>query len=324
MAATVGPPYPPLTAGLGGLPTVIPDAVISAIFIALFLGLAAVNMTILQANKRRRHSFPISGMLFGLCMGRVTTLVLRMAWATAPRNVRLGLAASIFVNCGVVLLYVTNLVFAQRVLRARQPPLGWHPGLRVLIWATYACIVASLVMAITSAVWNAYTVPGDVRAKLLCRALLQAASSMLLMVTALPLLLLTLATLLPRRDDEEAFGRGSMLAKMLVLALSALLCVTIAGFKTGTAWAPARLISAPAWYHRRAPFYLFLFTLELVDLTLLTASRVDQRFHVPDGSWKSGDYSRARRLSDASSKREIAAVGRRRDETRWVPPREPG
>ncbi|RYP62534.1 hypothetical protein DL770_009573 [Monosporascus sp. CRB-9-2] len=320
MAAAVGPPYPPLTAGLGGLPAIIPDVVISAIFIAIFLGLAAVNMTILQVNKRRQHRFPISGMLFGLCMARVTTLVLRIAWAVAPRNVRLGLAASIFVNCGVVLLYIANLVFAQRVLRARQPPLGWHPALRVLVWAAYACVVASLVMAITSAVWNAYTVPDNLRAKLLCRALLQAASTILLVVAALPLLFLALATLLPRRDDEEAFGRGSILAKMLFLALFALLCLAIAGFKAGTAWAPARHISAPAWYHGLAPFYPFLFTLELVDLTLLTASRVDQRFHVPDGSSKPGDYSRGRRLSDASSKREIATVGQRHDEDKTGSP----
>ncbi|RYP20703.1 hypothetical protein DL765_002653 [Monosporascus sp. GIB2] len=111
---------------------------------------------------------------------------------------------------------------------------------------------------------------------------------------------------------------------MLVLALSALLCVTIAGFKAGTAWAPARLVSAPAWYHGPAPFYLFNSTLEIVDLTLLTASRVDQRSHVPDGSWKPGDYSRGRRLSDASSKREIATVGRTRDEDKMGSHREPG
>ncbi|RYP47912.1 hypothetical protein DL769_011263 [Monosporascus sp. CRB-8-3] len=324
MAAAAGPPYPPLTASLGGLPAVIPDVVVSAIFIALFLGLAVANMAILQANKRRRHRFPVSGMLFGLCMARVTTLILRITWAAAPRNVRLGLAANIFVNCGVVLLYAANLVFALRVLRARQPPLGWHPALRVLVWATYACIVASVVMAMTSAVWNAYTLPGDVRAKLLCRTLLQAASTMLLVAAALPLLFLALATLLPRRYNEESFGRGSMLAKMLVLALSALLCLAIAGFKAATAWAPARPISAPAWYHSPAPFYLFLFTLELVDLTLLTASRVDQRFYVPDGSWNPGDYSRDRRLSDTSSKREVAAVGRRRDEDKMGSPREPG
>ncbi|RYP67841.1 hypothetical protein DL771_007018 [Monosporascus sp. 5C6A] len=324
MAAAEGPPYPPLTASLGGLPAVIPDVVISAVFAALFLGLAAANMTILQANKRCRHKFLISGMLFGFSMARVTTLILRIAWATAPRNVRLGLAANIFVNAGVVLLYVANIVFVQRVLRARQPPLGWHPALRVLVWAAYACIVASLVMAITSAVWNAYTVPEDVRAKLLCGALLRAASTVLLVVAALPLLILALATLLPRRDDEEAFGRGSVLAKTLVLALSALICVAIAGFKAGTAWAPARLISVPAWYHGLAPFYLFIFTLELVDLTLLTASRVDQRFHVPDGSRKPGDYSRGRRLSDASSKREIAAVGPGVDEDNSGSSREPG
>ncbi|RYP08831.1 hypothetical protein DL764_001628 [Monosporascus ibericus] len=302
MAAAVGPPYRPSVAILGGLPAIVPDVVISAIYIVLFLGMAAANMTILQVNKRRRHRFPISGMLYGLCMARVTTLILRIAWATAPRNARLGLAATIFVNCGIVLLYVANLVFAQRVLRARQPPLGWHPALRVVVWVAYACIVASLVMAITSAVWNAYTVPDDVRAKLLCRALLRGASTMLLVVATLPFLLLALATLLPRCYDEEAFGRGSMLAKMLVLALSALLCVAIACFKTGAAWAPARHISAPAWYHGLAPFYLFIFTLELVDVTLLTASRVDQRFHVPDGSRKPGDYSRGHsRLSDASS-----------------------
>lgn len=73
-------------------------------------------------------------------MARAATLVLRIAWATRQHNVRVARAAQIVVNAGVPMLYVVNLVLAQRILRAIQPHIDWHPLLRT---ACKALLLAS-------------------------------------------------------------------------------------------------------------------------------------------------------------------------------------
>lgn len=307
MSQSSGPPYASTIAGSGGVPSIIPDVPISAVFICLFICSAATNMTILQVNRRRGHKFAISGVLFGFSTARITTLVLRIVWANRQTNVRLALAANIFVNAGVLLLYIVNLLFAQRILRAKQPPLGWHGALRVAFRSAYACVVGSLVMIIVAVVLQAYT--RDAHVRQVCRDLQLAASTFFLVVAAAPLLVLGLATLLPRHDDEESFGHGGHASKTAIVGLSSLLCVTIAGFKTGATWMPPRPVADPAWYQSKPAFYVFVFTLEIVTVGLLTLSRVDKRFHVPDGSKRPGDYSASLNSSDGYSRKEDAASG---------------
>jgi len=48
----------------------------------------------------------------------------------------------------------------------------------------------------------------------------------------------------------------------------------------------------PAWYHSKACFYLFNFTIEWVVVALYAIIRVDKRFIVPNKSKGPGDYSR--------------------------------
>lgn len=50
--------------------------------------------------------------------------------------------------------------------------------------------------------------------------------------------------------------------------------------RAAAAFLPARPITNPAWYHRRAAFYVFLPTLEVLVVVLYAAARVDQRFFV--------------------------------------------
>lgn len=305
---STGPPYPSTAAGSGGVPSILPDVPVSAVFLFLFICSAAANMTILQINQRRNHKFLISGVLFGFSMARITTLILRIAWSTRQSNVRLALAATIFVNAGVLILYIVNLLLAQRVLRAKQPSLGWHPALRILFRAAYLGIFGALVIIIISAVLNAYTL--DPHLRRVCRDLQLASVTFFLAVAAAPLPLLAAAALLPRRDGEETFGRGSARSKMAVVGLSSLLCTLIAGFKTGTTWMPPRPVSDPAWYHSKAVLYVFVFTLEIITVGLLTLSRVDKRFHIPDGSKRAGDYSKVIETSDGGvSKIETGGGG---------------
>ncbi|KAL4994217.1 hypothetical protein BDV10DRAFT_197692 [Aspergillus recurvatus] len=302
-----GGPYASTTAGMGGLPSNIPDTVICAIFLAVYIGFAVTNMTILQKNNRRKHKFVLSGMLFGFSMARITTLVLRIVWANRQHNVRIGIAANIFVNAGVLLVYIINMILAQRILRAKQPHIGWHPIPRIGSKVFYYLIPAALIMVITAIVVSSYTLNPVTRSD--CRDVQLTAITYLLVFTCLPLLHIIPAVLLPKSRQEETFGQGSMLAKIVIVTVSASLCILIAGFKAGTLWSPARPVSRPAWYHSKPAFYVFNFVLEIMILCLLTFSRIDKRFHIPNGSTKPGDYSGVKRKDseDGSSERTIAA-----------------
>lgn len=203
-----GGPYASTTAGMGGLPSVIPDVPVCAVFLALYIAFAATNMTIFQINRRRNHKFVLSAMMFGFCMARITTLVLRIVWSTRQHNVRLAIAANILVNAGILIVYIINLILAQRILRAKQPKLGWNPILRHGSKAFYILIAGALIMVITATVISVYTLNPTTQKS--CRDVLLAAVTYLLVFTCLPFLHILPAVLLPRSKQEENFGEGKM------------------------------------------------------------------------------------------------------------------
>lgn len=289
-----GGPYPSNTAGLGGLPTNATDVPICAVFLLFYLCFAATNSTIFRRNRRKNHKFILSILLTGFCMARVGTLVLRILWANRQRNIRLAIAAQIFMNAGILIVYILNLVLAQRILRAKQPRLGWHPKIRIAYKILYSSIGAALAMVITSVVVSLYTLNTHTRST--CRDIQLAALTYLLCFTCLPLIHIAVAYLLPK-SEEETFGQGSMTSKTIILTISSSLSVLIAGFKAGGAWTPPRPASNPAWFDSKACFYVFNFTLEICILSTLVFGRIDQRFYVPDGCNQAGDYTRLQRQS---------------------------
>ncbi|KAJ9603201.1 hypothetical protein H2200_012496 [Cladophialophora chaetospira] len=285
----MGGPYPSKTASIGGLPTISTDAPADAVFIFLYICFAATNMTIFQLNRRKGHKFLPSAAMFGFCMARIVTLSLRISWAAFPHNGRLAIAASIFVNAGILIIYVINLILAQRILRATHPEVGWKSILRAAYTTLYIGIGGALAMVITSVVLTAYTLNPHTKQK--CRDIQLAAITYLLVFTCLPAIHVAAAFFLPKSQHAENFGQGSMRRKMIVVTSSALLCMLIAGFKAGITWMPPRPITNPPWYDSKACFYIFNFSLEIVLLCVLTFSRIDKLFFVPNGSKKAGDYT---------------------------------
>ncbi|OAP55552.1 hypothetical protein AYL99_10525 [Fonsecaea erecta] len=286
----MGGPYPSKTAGIGGVPTVTTDVPADAVFIFLYVCFAATNMTIFQLNRRKNHKFLPSGLMFGFCMARIATLCLRISWATSPHNVRLAIAAQIFVNAGILIVYIINLILAQRILRASQPRIGWNPILRAAYKFLYIGIAAALIMVITSVVLSSYTLNPHTRSA--CRDIQLAAITYLLVFTCLPVIHTAVAAILPTSQDAENFGQGGMKSKLVIVTCSGCLCMLIAGFKAGITWETPRPVTNPPWYDSKACFYVFNFTLEIILLALLTFSRIDKRFYIPNGSTKPGDYSR--------------------------------
>lgn len=282
-------PYPPNTAALGGVPTVDLDVPVTAVFLVLFILGAIGHMTIFKLNMKRGHKFIMSGMMFGFCMARITTCVMRIVWATRPTNTSIAIAAQIFVSAGVVLLFVVNLIFTQRILRASHPNTGWHPFFSKAFVLTYVLIVLTLAMLITAVVQSLHTL--NKRTRHIDRSIQLYGQTFNTVMAFLPILLVIGGLVIPRRTRVEKFGNGRFRSKIYILITSSVLLTLGAAFRAGTNYMTPRPRNDPAWYHSKACFYIFNFLIELAIIVFYLWLRVDLRFHVPNGSMRAGDYS---------------------------------
>ncbi|CAG8327916.1 unnamed protein product [Penicillium salamii] len=281
-------PYMAPSAGMGGLPTISLDVPICAVFIALFLAGAVSHMTLFRRNLARGHKFIPSGMTFGFCMSRIVTNVIRIVWACYVTNLRLAIAAQIFVAAGVLLLFVLNLLYTQRMFRAVYPVLGWSRTVSWAFKALYGLIVVTIIMVITCVVQSMYTLNTNTRR--IDRDIQLYGQTYFAIVSFLPIPLVFSVILSPNRKQMEQFGSGSWITKVFIVGLVASLLCLGASFRAATSWMPPRPVNNPAWYHSKACFYVFDFGIDVLVVAIFLVARVDQRFWVPNGSSKMHHY----------------------------------
>lgn len=290
------------TAQIGGLPTVGIDIPICSVFLALFVGLAASHMTLLQLNLRKGHKFIFNGMCFGFAMSRILACTMRIVWARQPSNADVALVASVFLNAGILLVYIINVLFAWRMVRASYPSFGWNPIARalnkVLLWAVLGFILPLIVIIVLRV--KKPTLAGITTASTVLSRL---ANTYFLIIALAAPVLLALAIVKSRRGKtvQDPFGEGSWNGKIIVLSTAIVLALIEAGFRCGTSWAPARLASDPAWWDSKAAFYCFNFMIDVMILTLFLVGRIDRRFHVPNKADGPGSYSRAVRVQESDT-----------------------
>ncbi|KAJ9249913.1 hypothetical protein DTO207G8_6393 [Paecilomyces variotii] len=285
-----GPPWVPNTASLGGIPTVSVDVPIDAVFLALFIVAAASHMTLFRRNKARGHKFIPSGATFGFCMARIVANILRIVWACYQHNVRVAIASQIFVAAGVVVLFILNLLYSQRLLRAAHPRLGWSRPVSYLFKALYALVIISLAMLITVTVQSFYTLNTNTRR--IDRDVQLYGSTYFMTVSFLPFVIIAYILLAPRSDTQriEKFGKGRWRTKIRLLCATTFLLCLGASFRCGTSYKNPRPATDPAWYQHKACFYIFNFGVEICTVYIYLFGRFDQRFYVPDGSSKVRHY----------------------------------
>jgi uncharacterized membrane protein YedE/YeeE len=283
-------PYPPKTASIGGVPTVSVDVPISAVFLFLFILGAVGHMFILQTNLRKGHKFIMSGLMFGFCMVRNVTCIMRIVWACYPHDVKVAIAAMIFVNAGVLILLLINVVFAQRVVRAAHPHFGWHRAFHWTFIGLYVLILLMLAVIITATVQSFYTLNPNTHR--IDRDLQRTTGTYFMFISFLPLLMVIVGLIIPRKTHVQKFGSGRWRTKIWILLTTTTLLCLGAAFRCGTQWKNLRPINDPAWYDNKWCFYFFNFTMEIIVVYLYILLRVDRRFHIPDGSKGPGDYVR--------------------------------
>lgn len=214
---------------------------------------------------------------------------MRIVWATRPTNISIAIAAQTFVAAGVVLLFVANLIFVQRIIRALHPSTGWHPFFSGGFIALYILIGINLIMLITANVQSFYTLNKNTLR--IDRDIQLYGQTYNAIMAFLPISLVIGGLVIPRRTPVEKFGTGRFRSKIYIVLLSSFILTLGAAFRLGTNSKPPRPRNNPAWYHSKACFYVFNLTLEFLAVALYAAARVDLRFHVPNGSKGPGHYS---------------------------------
>jgi hypothetical protein len=258
-------------------------------------------MAIFQRNRRIKHKFIFSALLFYFCVIRAVALTLRIAWsATAATrgNVSLAIASGVLVSAGVLLLFIVNLILARRVLRARLPRVGWG-GVVGWVWTfLIGSVVAVLIMLVICFVHSLFTLDMSARDKE--RQVLLFAGVYLTVMAFLPVPVVLVAWFVPIMmatpgkkpgHEMEEFGTGRMGTKVALLVGTSLLLTLGAGFRAAVNFVP-RPPTQPAWYHSKEAFYCFNFVIEVIVVYVFAIARFDRRFHVPDGSSGPGDYSK--------------------------------
>ena len=238
--------------------------------------------------------------MFGFCMARIVTMVLRIVWATRSTNANLAIAANIFTTIGVLAIYIALLLLALRVFRATHPRLGWSKLVRLTMQVSYVLLGIAITLSISFTVLMFYTLNPTLRSDALW---IQRAAVLYMMIfNLMTVIFLLLSWLLPAASDSESFGTGSIKSKLIILGVAMFFTIFIAGFRLGVAWSETRLASDYPWYDSKAAFYVIEFGFEIIVVYLLLVSQFDQRFWVPNGSCKPGDYSRTDRDEPTAEK----------------------
>lgn len=244
-------------------------------------------MAMFQINRKHGYKFLFSLFFFIFCMARIAALVVRMVWATHPTNANIAILAGILTAAGVLLLFLINLIFAQRIMRACHPNFGWHPAVGGIFKGVFVTVGASLVMVIAATVQSFYTM--DVETRETDRNIQLFVATYLTILAGLPVPIALLSTVLPRSTLVEKFGQGTWRGKIGLLVFTSTLLTVGAAFRAAVAY-NARPINAPAWFDSKACFYCFNFLIELIVVYTYALFRFDRRFWVPDGSAEPGHY----------------------------------
>lgn len=310
------PPWPLPIWNFGGASKKSVDIPITAVILVLFIIGAASHMTIFQLNKRRGHKFLFSVFLFGFCMARIVTSILRIASTCLPTDISLAIAAQIFVAAGVLIVFIINLLWTQRIVRSLHPNIGWHRAGSIILNILFVLIGLTLAIVITATVQTFYTLRP--RTRTIDRDLQLYSATFLTIISFLPIPITLIALAIPRKAPHDRFGVGRLRTKIIVLLLGSTLLCLGASYRCGTSWLQPvpRSQPLPGYYHKAA-FYIMNFGVELLTVYLYAIMRVDLRFHVPNGAKGPGSYAMQNVTSQSRDGQEVAELGKEEDATNF-------
>jgi len=221
-------------------------------------------------------------------MARIVTSVLRIASVAKQSNANLDIAALVFTNAGVIILYIVNLIFAQRLIRAQHPSVGWSRPFSLLFRCLYVLIILTITMVIVVVVQTLFTLNRNTHR--IDRDIELYGLTFFAVAAFLPIPMILVMLAIPRRPKGrrlDKFGEGRWREKIAILLISSLLLSLEASYKCGAVWMDPVPITKPMpSYLSKGAFYAVTFTIEVLVVIFYAILRVDLRFHVPDGASK--------------------------------------
>lgn len=211
-----------------------------------------------------------------------------MGWAVNPNSVSLASSTQIFVYAGVVILLLTNLFFAQRLVRAQHPKFGWRKSfsLPIGLWALLCCIAVFLLIVgivVQAYLHDAFSQQSAQDIQLFCNIIFTITAILPIPIVGISSIAKSHPTLKPKPIDN--FGKGSLNRKMVIIFFSATILSIGAIYRASiTLMDPVPAGENIPWYFTHASFYLFNFTLEFLLITLWLVVRIDAQFIIPDGA----------------------------------------
>lgn len=222
-------------------------------------------------------------------MARIVALILRIASTCLPQNIRLAIAGNVFVNAGVVIIFIVNLIFVQRIIRAAHPRVGWHDTSRWIFLVLNGLVVVTIIMIIVVIVQSVYTLNANTHR--IDRDIQLSGITFFAVISFLPIPMTLMAILVPRVGTDK-FGTGRWRTKIRILLVSALLVSFGAIYRAATIWQTPVPFSKPMpWYFHKAAFYICYFAVEITVVLMYAAFRVDKRFYIRDHAKGPGSYT---------------------------------
>jgi hypothetical protein len=222
-------------------------------------------------------------------MARIMTCILRIAWTTHVTNISLGIAAQIFVAVGVIIIYFINLIFAQRMIRASHPRLGWSSAFSIAFKVFYGLILVTIIMLVTVTIQSFFTL--NTNTHRIDRDIQLYGVTCFAILSFLPIPMVIALLIIPRSSPLDKFGRGRWRTKVGILLAGATLICFGASYRAGTSWKTPIPFSEPLpSYLHKAAFYMANFGVEILTVYLYAILRVDGRFHIPDGAKSRKSY----------------------------------
>lgn len=202
-------------------------------------------------------------------------------------------------------IFAVNLFFAQRIVRAMHPKIGWNPLFKVVSYFFIWTVPAIIIFNIVSISVSFFSTDNPTRLET-TEKMLKFGASWNVALVSMPLLWVLLAGFLPGRKPEP-FGTGHLRFKISLLCYSAVSLLAGAAIRLAVAGNPA-MPGMETIIFRKATFYTTGFMLEFLVVVAYAVVRIDQLFYVPDGSSKPGDYSAASAAAAVAGRKSIGSL----------------
>jgi hypothetical protein len=267
----------------GGIPTDGTDIPASAVLLVVYLALAVVHGYLFFVKSKK--TFIPQAMTMGFCISRVVSMSLRIAWTANVTNKNIAIASNIFLNAGVLLLYIVNMLLTHRFILTIFPNLPTRKTAPYNL-AFFLYVGSSLPLLILVVVPGVQLfLSSDLSTIHIDRDILRFAQCYLTVFVSAPVIATITSSTIYFFASKKASGlrAGEVSLRAAVLFIAGSLLIWIQAVKilqifyTAT---PETAVSPP-WFLRRPILYSGFFLPELLVVIIYAVASIRFRYQMP-------------------------------------------